>query len=327
MNLPIPKRVAILYSDAKREYFPTEEQYITEAEVKGRAEIIAPYLNKMNIETMLFPGNSNVTENLKKYKPDFVLNLVDSVYGQEHLCATISATLELLKIPYTGSGIMGQTINSNKYLTRNLLEQWGLTIPKYQLITEKNGEIDDSLDYPLFVKLNEIHGSVGVNNDSICQNVKQLNTRIDTLMDLYHQPILIEEFIMGREITVIVFEGVRTKVYAAEKILDPTLDNPYKIVTFDWNWNTQFDQAITYQKYDLPESVKDQVKTAFDILKMEDYAKFDLRLDLSDRHYFVDANTNPALGPQNCAISSILNLYDIPFEEVLRRLVLNTLHG
>ena len=58
---------------------------------------------------------------------------------------------------------------------------------------------------------------------------------------------------------------------------------------------------------------------------MEDYGKFDLRLDLSGRHYFIDANANPALGPENCAISSILNLYDIPFEELLRRLIQNTL--
>jgi D-alanine-D-alanine ligase len=326
-NLPLPQRIAILYSDAKREYFPTEEQFITEVEVKARAGDIAKYLNDMKIDTALFPGDADITANLKKYNPDFVINLVDSVYGQEHLCATISASLELLRIPYTGSGLMGQAINSNKYLTRNLLEQWGLTIPKYQLITEENDEIDDSLDYPLFVKLNEIHGSVGINSDSICQNEKQLKTRIKMLMDLYHQPILIEEFIMGREITVIVFEGVRTKVYAAEKILNPDIDNPYKIVTFDWNWNSDFENAITYQKYELPDAVKDQVKTAFDVLKMEDYAKFDLRLDLSGRHYFIDANANPALGPKNCAISSILDLYDISFEELLRRLIQNTLSG
>jgi D-alanine-D-alanine ligase len=325
MNLPLPKRVAVLYSDARREYFPTEEQYITEAEVKGRAAVIAKCLNKMKIDATTFPGDLNITENLKKYNPDFVINLVDSVYGQEHLCATISASLELLRIPYTGSGMMGQAINSNKYLTRNLLEQWGLTIPKYQLIAEKNDEIDDSLDYPLFVKLNEIHGSVGINSDSICVNEKQLKARIEMLMDLYHQPILIEEFIMGREITVIVLEGVNIKVYAAEKILNPELDNPYKIVTFDWNWNSQFENAITYKKYDLPGAVKDQIKTAFDVLKMEDYAKFDLRLDLSGRHYFIDANANPALGPENCAISSILDLYDISFEEILRRLIQNTL--
>ena len=329
MNLPLPKRIAILYSDARREYFPTEEQYITEAEVKSRALDIAGYLKKMNIDTALFPGNANITENLKKFKPDFAINLVDSVYGQEHLCATIPAALELLHIPYTGSGMMGQAINGNKYLTHNLLEQWGLTIPKYQLITEKNDEIDSSLDYPLFVKLNEIHGSVGVNSDSICFDVKQLKARIDTLDNLYHQPILIEEFIMGREITVIVLQGVKTKVYAAEKIFNPDLPNPYKIATFDqvWSEDVKYETAITYQKYDLPVSVKDQVKTAFDVLKMEDYGKFDLRLDLSGRHYFIDANTNPALGPHFCAISSILNLYDIPFEEILHRLIQNTLSG
>jgi D-alanine-D-alanine ligase-like ATP-grasp enzyme len=62
---------------------------------------------------------------------------------------------------------------------------------------------------------------------------------------------------------------------------------------------------------------------------MEDYAKFDIRVDDSGRHYFIDCNANPALGPKEsgCAISSVLALYGIDFTEILRRLIINTLDG
>jgi hypothetical protein len=62
---------------------------------------------------------------------------------------------------------------------------------------------------------------------------------------------------------------------------------------------------------------------------MEDYAKFDLRLDFSGRHYFIDCNNNPAFGPKEtyCALSTILALYDIPFDQVLTRLINNTLQN
>ncbi len=60
---------------------------------------------------------------------------------------------------------------------------------------------------------------------------------------------------------------------------------------------------------------------------MADYGKFDVRLDSSGRYYFIDCNSNPAFGPKelNVAISSILDLYEISFNEILKRLLLNTL--
>ena len=317
----LPKHIAILYSEAKREYFPTEQQYISEVEVEGRSKLIASYLEKMGISVTLIPGNDTLSEALKKAQPDFVLNLVDSVYGKEYLSASIPGTLELLQIPYTGTGMLGQAINSNKYFTKTLLEQYGITTPKYQLIKEVNEPIDPVLDYPLIAKLNEIHGSIEIDETAVCLDEKMLDNRIRFLMDTYKQPVLVEEFVVGREITVIVFEGLHTKVYAAEKIFTKPPESKYQIVTFDDNWNEEVD-TISYKKYELPARIKQAIRQAFQVLKMEDYAKFDIRLDESGRHYIIDCNTNPTLGPKNvAAIGSITNLYGIHFDELLTRLI------
>lgn len=325
MNIPLPKRVAILYTDARREYFPTEQAYISEAEVEQRAKLIATYFAKMNIDTILFPGDANLSDNLKKYKPDFVLNLVDSVYGKDYLSASVPGTLEILNIPYTGCGIMGQAINANKFLTKNLMEQWGLTIPKYQLIKSIDDEVDDNLDYPIITKLNETHCSIEIDDSAVCEDEKSLKKRVDFLITTYKQPVILEEFIAGREITVIVTEGVHTKVYAAEKIFNPKFVGKYQIVSFNANWQEDVEESISYQKYELPPRVKEQIKTAFEIIRMEDYGKFDIRLDLSGRHYIIDANTNPSLGPKNnSAIGTVLDLYGISFPDILERIILNT---
>jgi D-alanine-D-alanine ligase len=322
-------KIAIIYSDAKREYFPTEQAYITEAEVKQRAADISECLHKMKIDSVTFPGNDKLATNLKKFNPDFVINLVDSIYGQDYLCASIPGTLELLQIPYSGAGMIGQSINSNKFLTKNLLERWGLTIPKYQLIKDKNDEIDISLDFPLISKLNESHGSLEMDETAVSHDRKSLQKRIKYLISTYQQPIIVEEYISGREISVVVIEGSNTKLYAAEKVFETDVANPYQIVTFDiaWNEDLNLKSGFHYVKYELTESAKEQVKTAMEVLKMEDYAKFDLRLDNAGRHYFIDCNSNPAIGPYDCAISSILNLYDISFQEVLGRIIKNTLNG
>jgi len=331
MNVVFPKRIAILYSDAKREYFPTEQLFISEVEVKERAGLVAKYLEKMKIEVALFPGDSELAENLKKFRPDFVLNLVDSVFGKEYLAAAIPGTLELLNIPYTGTGMMGLTISANKYFTKNLLRQRGITVPKYQLITDPSQEIENELDYPLISKLNEVHGSIEIDESAISHNEKALRKRLDFLMKTYKQGVLLEEFIVGREITVIITEGINQKVYTGEKIFGGPFADKFKIVTFEANWNDDSAEsnAITYKKYEMPERAREMVKEAFDVLKMEDYGKFDIRLDESGRHYIIDANHNPTFGPKEvgCAMGTILNMYDISFEEILERLITNTVVG
>jgi D-alanine-D-alanine ligase len=323
-NISLIKKIAILYSDAQRQYFPTEELYITEAEVKGRAKLIGEILRDKGYQVELFPGDAKLSETLANFKPDKVINLVDSVYGKEYLAASIPATLELLKISYTGSGMLSSSINANKYLTKSLLEQYGITTPKYQLIKHSNDEIDEELDFPLFIKLNENHGSLEVSETSVCFDAKMAKVQIDFLYKNYKQPILLEEFIAGREITVVVVEGGNTKIYAAEKIFHRTDNDPFKkIVTFNDNWLST-EKTISYEKYDLPEAVKEDIKIAFNILRIEDYAKFDFRLDEAGRHYLIDVNVNPALGPSNsCAIASILELYGLTFYTLLDRLINN----
>jgi len=323
MNTPLPKRIAILYADARREYFPSEQIYLSEVEAKDRTAIVANRLVKMGIDATTFPGNAQLTENLKEFQPDFVINCVDSVYGQEYLCATIPATLELLKIPYTGTGVMGMTINTNKFFTKNILEQWGITTPKCQLLKESVDELDVIMDFPLITKLNDYHGSIEICDASVCQNEKELRARFKYLHDIYKQPILIEEYIAGREVSVHIIEGINTKVYAGEKVFIPENIGKYNLATYEGNWGEN--DIFKYEKYELPDRIKDSLKKAFDVLKLEDFAKFDLRVDASGRHYIIDVSANPALGPDDCSISRILGLYDLSFEDILKKLIINTL--
>ena len=323
MNLPLPKRIAIIFDDARREYFTSEQAYISSVEGKDRTALVAARLIKMGIDATTFPGNAQLTDNLKKFRPNFVINCVDSVYGQEYLCATIPATLELLQIPYTGTGVMGMTINTNKFFTKNILKQWGITTPKYQLLTESVDELDPIMDFPLIVKLNDFHGSIEISDDSVCQDEKSLRSRFKYLHDIYHGPVLVEEYIAGREVSVHVIEGLNVKVYSGEKVFKPEFSGKYNIATYANNWGNE--DIFTYDKYDLPDRIKDSLKQAFDVLKLEDFAKFDLRVDQSGRHYIIDVNANPTLGPTECSISTVLGLYGLNFEDILEKLIINTL--
>lgn len=319
----LPKFIAILHSEAKREYFPTEEQYISEASAVEDAKATAGYLEKMGIKTKLYPGGPELPKSLEEDKPDVVFNLVDSVRGREDLSAAIPALLELKDLPYSGSGMFGLAITYNKYFTKKLLEVVGLPVPRYQLMNTPYDPIDGQLKYPLISKLNEIHGGVGIDYVSVADDEKSLRARVKELMSVYKQPVLIEEFIVGREITSIILEGTNKKVYNAEKILPENPNSKYKLAGFNFQW---IDKTPTeYLKHDGGELLRNYIKSAFDVLKMDGYAKFDLRLDESGRYFFIDCNANPAFGPKEIgtATSSICDLYGISFEEILRRVIEN----
>jgi len=321
----LPKTAAVIYSDVKREYFPTEAQFLTEKDALADARVTAKYLNKMKIKTFLFPANELLAAKLRRAKPEVALNLVGSVKGNEYLASTIPALLELLDIPYTGAGILGESLSYNKFLIKKLLQQNGVPVPYYQLFNSPTDPIDSTLRFPLISKLNEIHGAVEITRNSVSENEKHLRERLKFLIKTYDQPVIVEEFIVGREITAILLEGLNRKVYAAEKIFTDQ-SQKYIFATFEDQWLEEGYAAFKYQEYQDP-LLREYVKKAFEITRMADYAKFDIRLDSSGRYYFIDSNSNPAFGPKelDCAIAHILDIYDVTFNEILNRLLMNTL--
>jgi len=320
----LPKKVGIIYSEVKRKYFPTEAQYLTDKDAYHDARVVAKYLRRMKIRVHLYPGDATLPGRLRHDRPSVVLNLVGSVKGNEYLASSIPGILELLDLPYTGAGILGEALCYNKFLVKKLLEQNGIPVPRYQLFNTALDQLDPTLRFPLISKLNEIHGAVEITKNAVSETEKHLRERVKFLIETYNQPVLVEEFIVGRELTAMLLEGLNKKVYVGEKVFPKKRQkDKYLFAAFEDQWEKD---TFHYQKYHDP-LLRDYVKKAFEITDMADYAKFDIRLDSSGRYYFIDSNSNPAFGPKelDCALANILDLYDINFTEILKRLLLNTI--
>jgi D-alanine-D-alanine ligase len=323
--------IGIIHSDVKREYFPTEEQYITEKDAETDAAMIAQYISKLGANPILYPGNEYLVENLRKDDPAMVFNLVDSVKGNEYLSSTIPGLLDMLDIPYTGAGILGLALTYNKFLVKKLFAQVGVPVPNFQLFTSASDPIDPNLRFPLISKLNEIHGAVEIDDKAVSENEKDLRERLKFLISTYEQPVLVEEFIVGREICCYQLEGLNRKIYLAEKMFNKP-DDKFVFATFNDQWVDNPDDrsqwAYTYQKFE-DQHLKDLVRKAFEVTRMADYGKFDVRMDQSGRYYFVDANANPAFGPRETFTAMgliITEQYGVPFADIIKRLVNNTLY-
>jgi len=325
----MPKKVALVYSDDKREYFSTYEEYLTEKGALEEAQRFFPYLKRLGVQPCAIPGNSDLTKNLKKEKPDMVINIAATVKGYDYLGATIPATLELLEIPYTGAAILGFSLGCNKYLIHALLSQHGIPVPRFQLLTDKSGELDPSLRYPLILKLNEEHSNVEIKRESIVENEKQLRERAKYLMKTYEQDVLVSEFIDGREFASFVVESVNKKVYTFErKIHLPNNKTGHEFLDYDLVWKA----GKKYNNYVKHKVYKDRllealVKKAFNVAKMDDYGKFDIRMDTHGKYHFIDANANCHMAPgaDYADFSLALKLHGVSFTQFLKRLLQNTM--
>lgn len=324
------KKIGIVYSDVRREYFPTEEQYITEKEAEDDAKLVAKEIENLGIKAELFPGNEDLPEALKRSKPDMVFNLVDSVKGNEYLTSTIPGLLDIMDIPYTGAGLLGLALCYNKFLTLKLLRNAGIPVPNFQLFNSGNEPLDIELRFPLISKLNEVHGGVEITQLAVSENEKHLRERVRFLAETYNQPVIVEEFIAGREITILILEGFHKKTYMAEKVFNKP-DEKYKFATFNDQWGDYTPDKstwpYTYQKYE-DGNLKELARKAFDVARLADYGKFDVRLDQSGRYYFIDSNANPAFGPKTLytAMGLIIEeIYGVSFQDILVRLIKNTL--
>src|SRR3990167_9675983 len=121
----LPKKVGVIYSEVKREYFPTEALYITEKDAFEEAKIISEYISKLGIESNIYPGDDTLVAKLQKDRPDMVFNLVDSVKGVDSLSSAIPGILEMLEIPYTGGDILGLALFFYKIFKKKIFFFFG----------------------------------------------------------------------------------------------------------------------------------------------------------------------------------------------------------
>lgn len=324
----IPKKVAIIYTEDKREYFSSDDDFLTVSGSYQAALDFEPYFKKLGITTCYIQADKDMAKNLLAAKPNMALNLVTTVRGNVYLGASVPATLEMMEIPYSGSSNYGFVLGCNKYLTYCLFSQHGVPVPHFQLMTNLSTPLDSSLKFPLILKLNEEHSSLEITLKSVVENELQLRRRLKYLLSKYHQAVLVSEFIEGREFAVYHLNFGPPMTFAVEKIFTKKKEK-YNFLDFDLVWKTtneEFDRLIPYKKHHDPALAK-IIRRAFSVAQMDDYSKFDVRMNSEGKYFVVDANCNSDFSPPEgtSGIAQALVTYKISFAVVLKKMLQSTM--
>jgi D-alanine-D-alanine ligase len=145
-------------------------------------------------------GNLSLVETLPKLRPDICFNICEGHWGDSRE-AHVPAILEMLRIPYAGSGVLTLALTLDKPMTKRVLAFHGLPTPAFQVFERADEPLDPDLAFPLFVKPSREGTGMGVSGNSIVNNEAELRERLAEQIARYCQPILTERFVRGREVT------------------------------------------------------------------------------------------------------------------------------
>jgi D-alanine-D-alanine ligase len=146
-------------------------------------------------------GDLSLAEVLPRLRPDICFNISEGHWGDSRE-SHVPGILEMLRIPYTGSGVLTLALTLDKAMTKRVLSFHGLPTPAFQVFERADEPLDSDLRFPLFVKPIREGTGMGVSGESIVRSKPALRARLDELLARYRQPILVERFIRGREVTV-----------------------------------------------------------------------------------------------------------------------------
>ncbi len=318
------KLVAVAYSHIEREWFPTEGAYLAELEVEKRALEVIAELDKLGIPAKGYPGDPYFMTNLLVDQPDLVLNLVDTLRGKDRLQTSVPAALELANTPYTGASLQGLVIGNDRNLVKQMMIANHIPTPPFQFIHRRGTSVEEKLGLPLIVKLNESGGSVGIDNHAVKETRKGAQKQVDDLIGTYKIPVMVEKFIDGLEITVVVLEDYKKKhVFLGQKVFGFKPDGKHFFTSLEsYGKKNSYHYRLVDNKV-LAHKIARYAEKAFTALHNHDYAKFDVRVEAeSDNPYFIDAHPNTAFGPGlGLPLTEVLALYNITFSEVLASLI------
>jgi D-alanine-D-alanine ligase len=255
-----------------------------------------------DVSGVAIDGTPECLRALTQLKPDLIFNLVES-FGEDNTKEPhVAAYYDLLDLPYTGSGPRGLTLAMDKAVAKKILGFHNVASPKFAVFWRGRLDWDaHDVDFPVIVKPLREDGSIGIGFNALVANIKELMERIDELTREFNGPVLIEQYIDGREIYMgVIGNSPPEALPAVELDLSHLPPGTPRIAGTEVKWNegTRAYRGSKVVIPKLPTAVRETMEryalTAFQTLGLRDYARIDFRL-AKDTVYLIEVNPNPYL--------------------------------
>jgi D-alanine-D-alanine ligase len=276
-------------------------------------------------------ANEDFPERLRRARPDIVFNIAEGFHGVNRE-AHVPAICEFYGIPYSGSDPFTLTLCLDKARTKETLTFHGIPTPKFAVVEkiEDLKALVGKLPFPLFVKPLHEGSSKGITDGNLCWDRAHLFRQTDFLLESYRQPVLVEEYLPGKEFTCAVLgNGEEATVLPIVAMNFEALPKgALPIYSFDakFVWDRPENPLDIFQcpariTRELQASIERVTLDAFRVLGCRDWARIDVRLDASGRPNVLEVNPLPGILPDpadNSCLPKAARAAGIGYEELIQ---------
>ena len=290
-----------------------DDDYLSENAVKDEAGMVYQTLLKMGHVPDLLPVKTinETVSKLQTSKPELIFNLCEGFRGNSHHEMNLAALWELMDIPFTGNSPLTLGMAQNKALAKKLFDANGIATPAYEVYTGAPSKT--SLKYPLIAKPAMEDASLGIRCNSLIKNYNGLKSSVEKLLKKYKQPVLVEEFIDGREFNVSIIGGKSPKALPVSEIDFSGLDRKSpRITSYEAKWLTEhplYEKTPSVCPAKLDKKLKKQIEevalSVYSVLMAEDYGRVDLRVSDKNGIFVLEYNPNPDISPDAGFVKSL----------------------
>jgi D-alanine-D-alanine ligase len=307
------QRITVLYN-LEREGAALDASSVADAAwAVSRALAEAGHVTE--VATLIGTDVFEVIETLRANKPDLVFNLCEAMAGNSRNEPTFVGLLDLFGIPYTGADLLGLASCLYKHRAKDILIGRGVSTPpaRFLDLAALADASLEGLDYPWFVKLVHEDASVGITEANVVRSASELRARSRELIEEYHQPVLAERYVEGREINVtLIGNGATLRVLPLHEIDFAAMpaDRP-RIVSYAAKWDEAHVDYVGTKPVPLRDAtpalvdaIEQTSRAAWHALGLRDYGRVDLRIDAAGTPWVIDVNPNCDISPDAGAARS-----------------------
>lgn len=240
---------------------------------------------------------------LNRYRIDVIFNLVEYFRDDPALEASVAGVFDLYGIPYTGAPPAALTLCQRKGFTKQMLAGHGIPTPHFRILHHPRIPRRHGLKYPLIVKPAREDASTGVTKHSVVHDYASLVQQIEKVFAEFSPPVLVEEFIEGRELHISVL-GNETPVMlpAIEFDFSDLPDDHPPLISYEIKWSpldSSYHQVHTVCPAPLSRKelrkIEEAVLPAYRLTGCRDYARVDMRMNARGEVFILEVNPNPDL--------------------------------
>jgi len=276
-----------------------ESEFEVEYDPPHTIELIKHGILTTGHEYIFIEADENFVENLKALKPDLVFNRAEGLRGDSRE-SHVPAILEMLGIPYVGSNVLTTAIGLNKAWAKKVLLYHGISTPKFYVCKSDQEAERIRGGFPYILKPNEEGSSMGITEENLVHDKTQLRTRLKQMIEEHQQPILIEQFIQGREFSTGLLgrPGQNPEVLS---ILEIDFSKfPEVGGVFGQRAKTVLDSLDHYIcPAQIPKNLRKLLeRISIDVwyaLDVKDFARIDFRMNGQEKLFFLEINPLPGM--------------------------------